>query len=73
MKHYNIQFAFNESTGVAGEHIGKVGVRAQAEMIASKYAKRTGRNVDIFEVDTEQNRVINRWIAFASTGGIWKN
>lgn len=72
MKRYQIQFAFNESTGKAGEHIGKVAVKEQAFKIATAYAKKTGRRVDVFEHDTEQNRVTNRWVAFAS-GGIWGN
>lgn len=72
MKQYQIQFAYNESTGKAGEHIGKVAVKGQAFKIASAYAEKTGRKVDVFERDTEQNRVTNQWVAFAS-GGIWDN
>ena len=72
MKQYQIQFAFNEETGKAGEHIGKVAVREQALKIASAYAKKHGRKVDVFERDTELNRVTNRWVAFAG-GGLWSN
>lgn len=72
MKQYQIQFAFDKSTGKAGEHIGKVAVKKQALEIASAYAKKNGRKVDVFEHDTELNRVTNRWVAFAS-GGIWDN
>ena len=72
MKQYQIQFSFNEKTNEAGEHIGKVAVKEQAFKIASAYAKKNGRKVDIFEHDTELNRVTNRWVAFAS-GGLWAN
>ena len=72
MKHYQIQFSFNERTNEAGEHIGKVAVKEQAMKIASAYAKKHGRKVDIFEHDTTLNRVTNRWVAFAN-GGIWNN
>lgn len=72
MKQYQIQFAFNESTGKAGAYIGKVAVKEQALKIASAYAKMNDRKVDVFEHDTELNRVTNRWVAFAS-GGIWNN
>lgn len=38
MKHYQIQFSFDEKANAAGEHIGKVAVREQAMRIASAYA-----------------------------------
>lgn len=72
MKQYQIQFSFNEETGTSGEHIGKVSVREQALKIASSYAKKNRRKVDVFEHDTELNRVTNRWVAFAN-GGLWNN
>jgi len=72
MKRYEIQFAFNKATQMAGEHIGKVAVREQAMKIASAYAQKNGRNVDVFEIDTDFNKVTNRWRAF-SNGGIWSN
>lgn len=72
MKQYQIQFSFDQKNQKAGEHIGKVAVKEQALNIASAYAKKNDRNVDVFEEDTDLNRVTARWIAFAS-GGIWNN
>ena len=69
---YQIQYAFDMKTNKAGEYIGSVGVKEQAFQIASTYAKNSGRKVDVFEVECEQNRVVNRWVAFPS-GGIWNN
>lgn len=72
MKQYQIQFSFNENANKAGDHIGKVSVREQAMKIAAAYAQKNDRKVDIFEHDTELNRVTNRWVAFPD-GGIWMN
>ena len=72
MKRYQIQFSYNEKTNTAGEHIGKVAVKEQAFHIASAYAKKNNRKVDIFEHDTESNRVTARWVAFPG-GGLWNN
>lgn len=72
MKQYQIQFSFNEETVKPGEHIGKVSVKEQALKIASSYSKKNKRKVDVFEHDTELNRVTNRLVAFAN-GGLWNN
>lgn len=69
MTQYIIQFSFNKK---AGEYIGKVAIREQAMKIASAYAKKALKTVDIFEYNMDTNSIVNRWIAFTN-GGIWKN